>query len=116
MEEKKYKYNCEQCKFHANYNSTWLKHIETELHKTGKRKTRSDNKISEKCPSCEYTSKSMSNINMRRHILNAHSTREHRKEKFKYYCEYCDFGCFAKPQIDNHNNTQKHKYKIVLIK
>ena len=111
----KYKYNCEQCDFRANYNSTWLKHIETEFHKTGKRKIRSDNKISEKCPSCEYKTKSINNINMRTHILNTHSTKEERKEKFKYYCECCNFGCFAYSQINNHNNTIKHKYNTEIL-
>ena len=116
MEEPKYKYNCDKCDIHTNANSVWIKHIETELHKTGKRKTRTDKKISEKCPSCEYRTKSINNINMRQHILNAHSTKEERTEKFKYYCEHCDYGCFANPQIIKHNNTIKHKYNIEILK
>ena len=39
MEENKYKYNCEKCGFKCNYESQWLKHIDTELHKTGIKKS-----------------------------------------------------------------------------
>jgi len=37
-----YKYNCKQCDFKCNIKSRWEKHVSTELHKTGKRKQRSD--------------------------------------------------------------------------
>ena len=30
------------------------------------------------------------------HILNNHSTKEEQKEKFKFYCDWCDFGVFVK--------------------
>jgi hypothetical protein len=37
-DESIYKFKCEKCNFFTNYNSALLKHIETEFHKTGKRK------------------------------------------------------------------------------
>ncbi len=43
MEEIK-KYICEKCKFETNYKSNYNKHIRSELHKTGIKKTRSDKK------------------------------------------------------------------------
>ena len=115
VREIKYKYNCEQCDFHGNVPGAWAKHIETELHKTGKRKTRTDKTRVEKCHHCEYTLKSERTINMVQHILNEHSTKEERKEKFKYYCEYCDFGGFSQTMIEKHNNTSKHKYTEKLV-
>jgi len=91
----------------------WLKHIDTELHKTGKRKIRSDRKRIDKCPHCAYISNAVSSVNINQHILNYHSTIEEKKLKFKYYCENCDYGCFAKPQFDKHCDTYKHKYKMI---
>ena len=49
---------------------------------------------------------------MLKHILNKHSTKEERKEKFKYYCECCDFGVFVKSMMDTHLNTNKHQLKF----
>ena len=46
------------------------------------------------------------------HILNNHSTKEERKEKFKYYCNCCDFCVFVKSMMDNHFNTNKHQLKF----
>ena len=115
MEHKKSNYNCEQCDFHTNANSAWIKHIETELHKTGKRKTRSDKKIVNTCDKCGYKSTSNSSLNIRQHILNMHSTIEERIEKFKYYCKKCDYGCFSKPHFENHISTNKHKCKTEKI-
>ena len=40
--EKEYKYSCEKCVYKCNYISQWNNHINTELHKTGLRKKRSD--------------------------------------------------------------------------
>ncbi len=111
MEELKYK--CEACQFYTNAKSLWDKHIITEKHITGKRKIRCDKKVLDKCPDCDYTTKN--NINMQQHILNIHSTREERKEKFKYYCEYCDFGNFIKSIYDNHLETAKHAQIIDIM-
>ena len=49
---------------------------------------------------------------MLKHILNKHSTKEERKDKFKHYCELCDFGTFSKDTFDVHENSNKHKVYI----
>jgi hypothetical protein len=33
------KFNCEKCSFKCRFVSQWIKHIETELHKTGIKKS-----------------------------------------------------------------------------
>ena len=101
-----FKYNCNKCNFNSNYLSQWNKHISTEFHKTGKRKIRSDKKYNEKCSYCEYVTNG--NTNMKQHILNEHGTSEERKSKFKYYCDYCDYGTFAKSFFEKHKQTKKH--------
>ena len=52
---------------------------------------------------------------MKLHILNNHSTKEERKTGFKYYCEYCNYGNFAKTSYDTHLNTKKHKLIVELM-
>lgn len=108
MEEKEetLKYNCQKCNYHTNHTASWKNHINTILHKTGKRKTRSDKKDMVKCSHCEY--KSSTKTNLKQHILNEHRTKEERKIGFKYYCKYCDYGTFAKTFYDLHLNTAKH--------
>ena len=82
-------------------------HISFELHRTGKKKIRSDKICIKKCPDCDYKSKT--NTNMRQHILIKHCTKEERKKEFTYYCKYCDFGTFAKSIYNIHKQTKKHK-------
>lgn len=101
------KFGCEECGFHTNYKSKWELHIQTEKHKTGKRKERSDKKCPKNCPNCKYTTRS--NAGMRVHILTNHSTQEDRKKEFTYYCAACDYGTFCKFSHDNHLQTNKHK-------
>lgn len=109
--EKKYKYNCDSCGFKCNYNSQWKIHIETELHKTGKKKKRSDCKAPLKCDICDYKTKNT--ITFKKHKLNEHGTKTEREENFKYYCKYCDFGTFSNDTMNIHNNTKKHKKQII---
>ncbi len=99
-----YKYTCGQCKYNTNYKSQWNKHIDTEKHKTGKRKIRSDKKDPPKCTICNHTSTDITNLKL--HILNKHSTIEEKQNKFKY----CDFGSFSKRLYDRHLKTKKHKH------
>jgi len=101
-----YKFNCQQCDFHCNFESKWKIHCDTGLHKTGKKKTRTDKKLLDKCTFCDY--KATNNTTMKQHILNHHKTKEERKGQFTHYCEYCDFGTFAKPLYDNHLKSKKH--------
>ncbi len=104
--EQNYKYNCEQCGFHCNCAIRWNKHIETELHKTGKRKLRSDYKGPYKCDICAYSTNN--NMTFKQHNLNYHADKQMRVKEFKYYCKYCDFGTFALQLFEKHNNSKKH--------
>ena len=107
------KYICEKCNYKTNYKSQWNNHLGTILHKTGKRKTRTDKKYSDNCPKCEYIASN--NTNMKLHILNNHSIKEKRKVGFKYYCECCDFGTFGKTIYNKHIQSKRHKHLEELI-
>ena len=104
---KEYKYQCNKCKFYTNYESLWDRHINTELHKTGKKKIRSDKIRLEQCLECNYETKI--NTNMRQHILINHGTKKEREKEFTYYCKICDYGTFSKPLYKTHKQTKKHK-------
>ena len=106
-----YKYVCGNCKFKCNFKSQWDIHIVTELHRTGKRKKRSDYKEPQKCDICDYKTKNT--ITFIKHTLNEHATKKERKEGFKYYCEYCDFGTFSNDTMNLHNETKKHKKQLM---
>ena len=107
----KCKYYCEQCEFGAHYKSSFDKHCETVLHKTGKRKGRSDKKADiYKCDKCEYKSKNEYNCKL--HVLNKHGTKDERDKNFKYYCKDCDFGVFIEQLYKLHCNTLKHKRRM----
>jgi hypothetical protein len=102
-----FKFKCEKCNFYTNYNSALLKHNETEFHKTGKRKERTDKKSPYKCSICNYETKNI--ISFKQHNLNDHSTLEQRKSGFKFYCEKCDFGIFSIDLFNKHIDSEKHK-------
>jgi hypothetical protein len=104
--EEEYKYTCIKCNFRTQYESHWNLHINTELHKTGRRKKRSDATGECKCDKCDY--KSINVVNVKQHKLNEHCSKEERKEGFKYYCEYCDIGSFSEDMFNKHKNTKKH--------
>jgi hypothetical protein len=103
--------NCEKCNKKFTSNAHYLIHCETELHKTGKRKTRTDKKEDLKCNICNLYS-TRQPTNMKLHILNNHTSNEEKKNQFKYYCEYCDFGIFSELRYKNHLETKKHKIKF----
>jgi hypothetical protein len=102
-----YKYSCKKCDFHTNAKSSYDKHLMSGKHITGERAIRCDKRILDKCPSCDYTTKNITN--MERHVLNNHSSKEERKQKFKYYCEMCDHGTFGKSLHQKHLDSEKHK-------
>jgi hypothetical protein len=104
--QKNFKYMCENCNLFTNAKSTYDKHLTSGIHNTGKRAIRCDKKGLDKCPNCDYITKS--NMGMEQHILNNHSNKKERKERFKYYCENCDFGTFRKNIYDNHLLLKKH--------
>jgi len=110
MDENKIKH-CEKCKKTFQSNAHYLIHCGTELHKTGKRKTRIDKKEELKCSICNlYSTKQPTTLKL--HILNNHSNIEEKKKEYKYYCEYCDIGYLVEHKINTHLNTLKHKIKI----
>ncbi|ARF12267.1 hypothetical protein Klosneuvirus_4_82 [Klosneuvirus KNV1] len=105
-----HKYKCEKCNFASNYKSALNKHYTTELHKTGKRKTRSDTIEPHTCNKCNYKNKNI--IAYKKHMLNEHSNKETREKEFKYYCKYCDIGTFSKDTYNEHLETDKHKKAV----
>jgi hypothetical protein len=101
-----YEYVCEKCNFGSNVKIAYEVHLKTVKHITGKRKTRNDKKILDKCPDCEYTTKCYRS--MMSHILNKHASTKERKEKFTYYCEYCNFGTFRLEHYEKHTISSSH--------
>jgi len=102
--------HCEKCNKTFTSNAHYLIHCETEIHKTGQRKIRSDKKDDLKCTICNiYTTKQKST--MRIHVLNNHSNKETKKSNFKFYCEACDYGIINEKKYNEHLATTKHKIK-----
>jgi len=107
MDNKQHKYVCVKCNFKCNIKAKWETHINTELHKTGIRKKRSDYKEPINCEHCNYKTKNKTTL--LKHKLTQHSTKEEREQKFKYYCTLCDYGTFSLDSFEIHKNTKKHK-------
>jgi len=101
-----YKFSCEKCNYYTNAKSLWEIHAKTNKHTGNERVGRCDKKLLDSCPHCSYTINN--NICMEQHILNNHSSKKDRKEKFKFYCEKCDFGTFSRYIFNHHNNAKKH--------
>ena len=93
--------------FHCNEEIRWKKHIETELHKTGKRKQRSDYDGPYDCKDCNY--KTTNATTFKQHKLNEHANKETREKEFRHYCKLCDYGTFSGQLIEKHNNSYKHE-------
>jgi hypothetical protein len=108
MEKKEY--ICEKCNYKTEFKHSYEKHLTTELHKTGKRKERSDKKILDKCPHCDYTSKV--NTDIQTHIISKHMSEKEQKEKFKFYCDYCKIGFLYESQHNIHLTLVKHKKNV----
>ena len=86
MDNNKTKY-CEKCNKTFKYHAKYLIHCETELHKTGKRKARTDIKEEFKCSICNiYTTKQPTNMKL--HILNNHSSIEEKKMDLHIIVKY----------------------------
>jgi hypothetical protein len=106
MESVKKKFICEKCQFTCITKSKWTIHIGTEKHINGKKKSRSDKIYPCKCQKCDFIATNKSH--MLQHFLTFHATKSERKEQYKFYCEYCDFGTFTKNIFDKHNTSNKH--------
>lgn len=109
-DQEEYKFVCEKCNFKCNTACAWKIHTETEKHKTGKKKVRSDFGGPYICEKCKYKTKN--SVAFTQHRLNEHATKEEREKDFKFYCKTCDYGTFSKTFYDNHNESAKHKKRI----
>jgi hypothetical protein len=108
MEEAQYRFNCEKCNYHNNSQAAYNNHLISSKHLTGKKATRCDKKSPEKCPHCNFVPKSYTNF--MQHTLIYHSSKEERQEKFLFYCDKCDYGCFAIKSFNIHKESKKHIY------
>jgi len=104
-EENNSKFKCEECNYKTNYKSSYDKHLRSVLHQTGERKIRSDKK-NKNCNICEYSCSTEKNL--KSHKLIYHLTKDDRKEKFKYYCEKCDYGNDCNILYKKHLESKKH--------
>jgi len=64
---------CDKCNYRTDFKYSYEQHLETTLHKTGKRKERSD-KVVLKCEFCPYESHNRNNFQT--HRLNNHLSIE----------------------------------------
>ena len=71
------------------------------------KKKRSDLKEPYKCEKCDHKTKNKTNLIQ--HYLNYHGNFEERKNNFKFFCEYCNYGTFSKSFIEKHINSIKHE-------
>jgi len=105
-----YKYYCEKCNYMTNIKNSMNLHNKSILHLTGvagKRNLKeNDEKKIYKCEKCEFMTKNKNNYIV--HKLNNHSTKEERKEQYKYYCELCDFGVLSESLFKKHEETKSH--------
>ena len=98
MENKKF--YCQSCNYGCNNNSTYNKHLKSQVHARGGQK-----KVY-KCEFCEYETK-ISLWNCKMHVIARHSTKEVRAQQ-KYYCEICDAVFFSPLYLKNHNKNISH--------
>ena len=84
MEKEDYTFYCDKCRYGCKFKSEYDKHCDTGLHKTGKRKPRSDKKEDNyKCKQCDYETHNIGNYKI--HVLNNHSDEKTRIKSFKHY-------------------------------
>jgi len=108
------KYYCFKCDKDLKYKSRYELHLQTYLHKTGKRKPRCDKqeKKDYRCDHCEYSTPQKKLL--KNHVLCNHKTFEDRKNEYDFFCEVCDYGSFDKKQFDKHLETKKHKNRSLI--
>jgi hypothetical protein len=102
-----YNHICHKCNYKTDLLSSYKKHLESTLHKTGRRKVRVDRKVDiYKCDKCNY--ETANKIIFKQYELNEHSNKEEREKEFKYYCKICDIGTFSKDNWNIHESSQRH--------
>ena len=102
MENQK-EYKCEKCMYSTSRKGDYTKHCNSKRHITGTSKTKPEGYNCEKC-----NFKTENKQNYETHYLNNHGNSKERKEKFKYYCDNCDFGTFAEKSYIVHKETKGH--------
>ena len=66
-EDTNFNHICDKCNYKTDLLSSYKKHLESTLHKTGRRKVRVDRKVDiYKCDKCNYKT----------HTINNHLTKE----------------------------------------
>ena len=98
MEKKKF--YCENCKYGCDNNSTYNKHLNSQVHARG------GGKKIYKCEACDYTTK-ISIWNCKMHYIAKHAPKEERAKQ-KYYCSTCDIAFFSPLYFTNHNKNISH--------
>ncbi len=98
MEHKKF--YCKSCNYGCDNNSTYNKHLKSQVHARGGQK-----KVY-KCEFCDYTTK-ISVWNCKMHTIAMHSSKEVRAQQ-KYYCSICDSVFFSSVYLNNHNKSTSH--------
>ena len=98
MEHKKF--YCKSCNYGCDNNSTYNKHLKSQVHARGGQK-----KVY-KCEFCDYETK-ISIWNCKMHTIAMHSSKEVRAQQ-KYYCSDCDAVFFSPLYLNNHNKNISH--------
>ncbi len=107
MDNNTFNFFCSKCNYGTNFKQSYERHILSGLHLTGTKTIIPKTIITYTCDQCnDFQTKNK--YNYISHQLNYHSTKEERKEKYKFYCDTCDFGVFSKKLIDIHVKTKKH--------
>uniref|UniRef100_A0A6C0E2Q5 C2H2-type domain-containing protein n=1 Tax=viral metagenome TaxID=1070528 RepID=A0A6C0E2Q5_9ZZZZ len=96
----KKKFYCQSCDYGCDNNSTYNKHLKSQVHARGGQK-----KIY-KCEYCDYSTK-ISVWNCKMHTLAKHASKEVKAQQ-KYYCDSCDVLCFSPLFFNNHNKNISH--------
>ena len=100
----KKKFYCQSCDYGCDNNSTYNKHLKSQVHARGGQK-----KIY-KCEYCDYSTK-ISVWNCKMHTLAKHASKEVKAQQ-KYYCVLCDVVFFCKAYQDKHNAGRNHNVKV----
>lgn len=100
-------FTCDKCNVSFKHNFILENHYKSGLHINGKRKPRSDKKPELVCEICNNF-KTISDFQLKLHMLNNHKTEEEREKEFTYYCKICKIGFFEEAGYKKHIGTSRH--------